>query len=257
MTETLSLPTSFHPTTTGLKVDEDVTFEEWEACGVALSAIEGAVQWWIGDWLNFGEAAYGEKYAQAVSPSQARTWQDYAWVSGRIQITCRHVISYTHHALVARFSDDPSVHKKWLDWCETPDENGKLLTASELRIALRAERQQQQLAAQSWPTGQYRVIYCDPPWKPDVGLLDPTREIENQYPTLSQVDADGPCRDWSGYARGMGQDGTSRSGRSYRGNSRCVCFRTRRSPDAIGPEDRLILWIHILFYQDDGKFYTY
>lgn len=28
--------------------------------------IEGAVQWWVGDWLNFGERKYGEKYAQGM-----------------------------------------------------------------------------------------------------------------------------------------------------------------------------------------------
>ena len=51
---------------------------------------------------------------------------------------------------------------------------------SNLRVALRAEKQANQLAKQSWPEGQYGVIYCDPPWRPDEGLLDPSREIENQ-----------------------------------------------------------------------------
>jgi len=39
---------------------------------------------------------------------------------------------------------------------------------------------------QDWPTGQYGVILADPPWQPSAGLLDPTRQIENQYPTMSQ-----------------------------------------------------------------------
>ena len=29
------------------------------------------------------------------------------------------------------------------------------------------------------------MIYCDPPWQPFDGALDPTREIENQYPTMT------------------------------------------------------------------------
>ena len=44
----------------------------------------------------------------------------------------------------------------------------------------RAER-----AAAVWPEGKYGLILADPPWKPDDGLLDPTRRIENQYPTLT------------------------------------------------------------------------
>lgn len=47
--------------------------------------------------------------------------------------------------------------------------------------AVRAE----QLAATVWPVGKFAVILADPPWKPDEGLLDPTRRIENQYPTLT------------------------------------------------------------------------
>jgi N6-adenosine-specific RNA methylase IME4 len=39
---------------------------------------------------------------------------------------------------------------------------------------------------QDWPEGEYGVILADPPWQPSAGLLDPTRQIENQYPTMSQ-----------------------------------------------------------------------
>ena len=35
-----------------------------------------------------------------------------------------------------------------------------------------------------WPEGRYGVILADPPWQPDAGVLDPSRQIENQYPTL-------------------------------------------------------------------------
>ena len=54
-----------------------------------LQAMEGAVQLWIGDTLNIGEAAYGEKYAQAVDPIQANTWKQYAWVARSIEKSTR------------------------------------------------------------------------------------------------------------------------------------------------------------------------
>ena len=40
-------------------------YAEWEQCGAVLRQIDGAVQWWLGDWLNYGEHAYGEQYSQA------------------------------------------------------------------------------------------------------------------------------------------------------------------------------------------------
>jgi N6-adenosine-specific RNA methylase IME4 len=50
--------------------------------------------------------------------------------------------------------------------------------------AVRAEK----LASAIWPEGKYGVMLADPPWKPDEGLLDPTRRIENQYPTMTLVE---------------------------------------------------------------------
>ena len=44
---------------TGLTARGTPSFTEWEECGAVLRQIEGTVQWWIGDWLNFGESVYG------------------------------------------------------------------------------------------------------------------------------------------------------------------------------------------------------
>lgn len=51
----------------------------------------------------------------------------------------------------------------------------------QIKPQIRAEK----LAAAVWPEGKYGVMLADPPWRPDEGLLDPTRRIENQYPTLT------------------------------------------------------------------------
>src|ERR1039457_2825142 len=53
-------------TPTGLIVQGAPPFDEWAQCGTLLRRMKGAVQFWIGDWLNFGEHAYGEKYSQAL-----------------------------------------------------------------------------------------------------------------------------------------------------------------------------------------------
>ena len=57
----------FQLTPTGLVVRGTPKFEEWENVRGGSPEAEGAVQFWIGDWLNYGEHTYGEKYAQAVS----------------------------------------------------------------------------------------------------------------------------------------------------------------------------------------------
>lgn len=51
--------------------------------------------------------------------------------------------------------------------------------------ALKPDVRANKLDAAVWPDGRYGVVLADPPWKPDDGLLDPTRQIENQYPTLT------------------------------------------------------------------------
>jgi N6-adenosine-specific RNA methylase IME4 len=62
-----------------------------------------------------------------------------------------------------------------------PTREAKRIARSENKPIERAEK----LAAAEWPEGKYGVILADPPWRPDAGVLDPTRQIENQYPTMT------------------------------------------------------------------------
>ena len=74
---------------TSLILDPKITYEQWENIGGQLGQIEGAIQWWIGDWLNFGEHKYGEMYAQAVDESQAKSWREYKYVSNAVELSIR------------------------------------------------------------------------------------------------------------------------------------------------------------------------
>ena len=77
----------------------------WERCGAFLRHVEGAVQWWIGDWLNYGEQAYGEKYSQAMDAlgTPLPTLENYAYVAGNIQTSRRHEnLSFSVHSSRAR-----------------------------------------------------------------------------------------------------------------------------------------------------------
>jgi hypothetical protein len=47
------------------------TFEQWKSLGEFIRYADGAVHWWIGDWLNYGEQNYGEMYEQALEQRTA------------------------------------------------------------------------------------------------------------------------------------------------------------------------------------------
>ena len=43
-----------------LELPEDTTYEEWARLGHAFDRADRSLRWWIGDWWNFGERAYGD-----------------------------------------------------------------------------------------------------------------------------------------------------------------------------------------------------
>jgi len=42
------------------------TFEDWQQCGTFIQEAEKSIQFWIGDWLNFGEKAWDKRYEEAL-----------------------------------------------------------------------------------------------------------------------------------------------------------------------------------------------
>lgn len=134
----LALPGAI--TETGLDLPADLTFEEWEATGQTLGRIGRACQWWIGDWLNYGERAYGEKYAQAMEATglDYATVADYAYVARHIESSVRtENLSWSHHKVVAALEPpDQDVYLK------KAAENG--WSVSELRKQIKNEEQVEQ-----------------------------------------------------------------------------------------------------------------
>ena len=50
---------------TGLDLPNGLSFAAWKSLGAKLGCLSGCIQWAIGDWLNYGERVYGEKYREA------------------------------------------------------------------------------------------------------------------------------------------------------------------------------------------------
>jgi len=100
---------SFTLNPTGVTTIGMPTFNEWLKCGDFIQRANRSVHFWIGDWLNFGEGAYGEMYAQAMDQTKYHydTLRHDKWVASRIQNGRRRPnLTWTHHQEVADLEPD-------------------------------------------------------------------------------------------------------------------------------------------------------
>lgn len=92
-------------TKSGLYIQPGIEYHEWQDIGVVLQFLASCIQFALGDWINYGERAYGEKYAQAVTetPYAYGTLRNYAYVAGNIELSRRNDrLSFAHHSEVAK-----------------------------------------------------------------------------------------------------------------------------------------------------------
>jgi hypothetical protein len=107
-------------TPTGIQFNEELTFEEWDALGQKLAPIGKSIGFIIGDWINYGEAQYGEKYEDALDKTgiDYGTLRNYAYVARRIQLSLRNDnLGYHIHATVAKLKTDEE-KQHWLDMAD-------------------------------------------------------------------------------------------------------------------------------------------
>ncbi len=57
---------AFRLSETGLHAVGTPSIDEWLRVGEFINRSERVVHFWIGDWLNYGEKAWGERYQEAV-----------------------------------------------------------------------------------------------------------------------------------------------------------------------------------------------
>lgn len=102
-------------TPSSLSLPDTLTWDQWERFGKALRPIHEAFQWWVGDWLKFGEDHFGERYAQAMDATghSYESIQRYARVAKRVAPEVRRAdLPWSHHAEVA--SVEPEAQRTWL-----------------------------------------------------------------------------------------------------------------------------------------------
>lgn len=134
----------FIATRTGLVVntEEPMPFEVWQAYMLALQRVESAIQWVLGDAINYGQGAFGEKYSQALEQTQYRyqTLANVAFVASRVKFSRRREnLSFSHHSEVAAL--EPAEQDFWLSRAEAEG-----LSTRELRRQIREHKRQKLIA---------------------------------------------------------------------------------------------------------------
>jgi len=98
------------------RAPHDIDFEEWARDGHRLGIAGRGASWWVGDWLNYGEAKYGERYTRAaeITGYEVQTLMNLAYVASRFAVSRRREnLSWSHHAVLA--SLPPTEQEAWLD----------------------------------------------------------------------------------------------------------------------------------------------
>ena len=93
-------------------------------------------QWWIGDWVRYGTARWGEKYAEAarVTGYDTASLRNMAWVASRFDLSLRNdKLTWSHHVLLAPF--DLEAQREWLRRASE-----ERLSVADLRLELRNAR---------------------------------------------------------------------------------------------------------------------
>jgi len=119
---------------TGIEFHGPIPYEDWWLVGQKATEISNFSSWAIGDWLAYGQATYGEMYAQAMDI----TGKSYSWLS-KLKYVARAIpkdrrwplpMTVSHHMEVANLT--PDEQEAWLAYAT---ENN--LTKDELRQAIK------------------------------------------------------------------------------------------------------------------------
>jgi len=117
---------SFQMDKMGLKPIGTPSFDDWLKCGDFLKNANGAVHFWIGDWMNYGERQWGEMYTQAIDETgySYGTLANDKWVTSRIEPSRRREsLSFAHHQEIADLMPDDQ--EKMLSYAEKHSLNSK------------------------------------------------------------------------------------------------------------------------------------
>lgn len=119
------------------------TWDEYDEGGFVMGRMRGSVPFWIGDFINKGEEAFGERASQATRHFGEREYQtvaNYASVCRRVPARLgrkkhrRDELSFSSHEVVAKLDHDQQAY-----WLDLAVKDG--LSSGELRKLIKADEE--------------------------------------------------------------------------------------------------------------------
>jgi hypothetical protein len=115
---------------------DELELSEWVGYGRRIGVTGRSAGWWIGDWLRYGNARFGERYVRAARTTgyDVQTLTNMVYVASRFAIARRREsLSWSHHAELAAL--DPEQQEHWLAFAAAEH-----LSVRDLRTELRNSR---------------------------------------------------------------------------------------------------------------------
>jgi hypothetical protein len=114
--------------------NKELALSEWSSTGRRLGSIVRCSQWWLGDWIRYGNTKFGERYTRAaiLTGYDVQTLTNMAHVASRFELHRRRAnLSWSHHAALAALNTEDQ--DRWLDRAMADK-----LSVADLRCELRS-----------------------------------------------------------------------------------------------------------------------
>jgi hypothetical protein len=115
---------------------DELEYPDWVLEGRRIGVMWRGSPWWVGDWLLYGTARWGEMYVQAakITGYDPKSLRNMRYVATRFDSSLRRDnLTWSHHALLA--SLEPEAQRYWLERAVNDR-----LSVEDLRLELRADR---------------------------------------------------------------------------------------------------------------------
>jgi hypothetical protein len=115
----------------------DLTVNEWQTFGPRIGLVSKSANWWLGDWVRFGQRRYDQRYKRAseLTGYDEQTLMNLVYVAGRFDVSRRReAVSWSHHAELAKL--DIADQELWLSRI-----TAERLSVRKLRTELRSAEQ--------------------------------------------------------------------------------------------------------------------
>jgi hypothetical protein len=125
-----------------LELSENLGFDGWRQLGERLAQGHTSLQWWLGDWWQYGSRFNRRDEIAALFGLEPHTIENYAAVCRRFDVSRRRErLTFSHHAEVASM-DIADEQDELLDWCEeTLPATGRPRSRAALRHEVSRRRQ--------------------------------------------------------------------------------------------------------------------